>query len=545
LCIGDFLAHETQGYCPHCADRPVFRAAQLHQLVPRGARYGYDVMDYVGQALFLRCRNGKEIQCELREKNIGISQREIGYLGQRFVVYLALVHEQSQANLKQFMDSRGGYILHLDGTCEGDSPHLMSSMDELSKIVLSNIKIPTENAGQLIPFLRRIKQDYGNPIALVHDMGVAILNAVKEVFPGLPDYICHFHFLKDIGKDLFGHDYSTIRRHLKTHRIRSDLRKSAKGLKKAIDTNPDSLQCLHRYLESKTLLEPQTPLTPLVKAYLVICWILEARNESHGFGFPFDRPHLDFYLRLQEAYPDLQGLKKEMAANAPLLLLAPISKTLADKALASTVLRMQEKIRKFDQLREAMRIAQPDSQAGLNDEGDADIKTIQSSVIAFRLSNEIEELSASNIAYRKMCKQIDKYWAKLFADPIQIVTKTGTVTLQPQRTNNILEQFFRYLKRLERKRSGNHALTRTLTTLFAQTPLVKNLENPQYMEIILNAKATLAERFAEVDVDQVRKLFAEEQKVTKKYPKRMGAVFKINHLPRRLGMIQPDQVSYS
>ena len=545
MCIGHFVAHETQGYCPHCADRPVFRAAQLHQLVPRGARYGYDVMVYVGQALFLRCRNGNEIRHELSEKNIRISQRAIGYLGQRFIVYLALVHEQSQAKLKQFMDARGGYILHLDGTCEGDSPHLMSSMDGLSKIVLGNIKIPTENACQLIPFLHRIKQDYGNPIALVHDMGVAILNAVKEVFPGLPDYICHFHFLKDIGKDLFGHDYSTIRRHLKTHRIRSDLRKTAKGLKKAIDSNPDSLQCLHRYLESKTLLEPQTPLTPLVKAYLVICWILEAKNESHGFGFPFDRPHLDFYLRLQEAYPDLQGLKKEMAADASLLLLAPISKTLADKALASTVLRMQEKIRKFDQLREAMRIAQPDSQAGLNDEGDADIKTIQAHVTAFRHSKEIEELSVTTLAYRKMCKQIDKYWDKLFADPIQVVTKTGTVTLQPQRTNNILEQFFRYLKRLDRKRSGNHSLTKTLTTMFAQTPLVKNLDNPQYMEIILNGKATLAERFAEIDIVQVRKLFAEEQQVTQKFPKRMAEVFKITHFPKRLGMILPKMASCS
>ena len=32
---------------------------------------------------------------------------------------------------------------------------------------------------------------------------------------------------------------------------------------------------------------------------------------------------------------------------------------------------------------------------------------------------------------------------------------------------------------------------------------------------------------------------AEEKKVTKKYPKRMGKVFKITHLPRRLGMTQP------
>ena len=94
----------------------------------------------------------------------------------------------------------------------------------------------------------------------------------------------------------------------------------------------------------------------------------------------------------------------------------------------------------------------------------------------------------TNIVYRKMVKQIDKYWDKLFADPIQVVTHTGTVILQPQRTNNILEQFFRDLKRSNRKRSGNHALSKTLKTMMAQTPLVKNLDNPRYMEIILNGK---------------------------------------------------------
>ena len=74
------------------------------------------------------------------------------------------------------MGSRGGYILHLDGTCEGDSPHLMTSIDELSKIVLGNIKLPSENAAQLIPFLRTIKQAYGEPIAMVHDMCSATIN---------------------------------------------------------------------------------------------------------------------------------------------------------------------------------------------------------------------------------------------------------------------------------------------------------------------------------------------------------------------------------
>ena len=168
------------------------------------------------------------------------------------------------------------------------------------------------------------------------------------------------------------------------------------------------------------------------------------------------------------------------------------------------------------------------------DDGDLDITTIKERVTRFRYSEKIKELAATNIAYRKMLKQIDKYWEKLFADPIQVTANTGTVTLQPQRTNNILEQFFRDLKRSDLKRSGNHSLTKTLKTMMAQTPLVKNLGNPQYMEIILDGKPNLAERFAEIDIVQVRKVFAQAQKSTLRYPKRMAEVFKIPHLPRKL-----------
>lgn len=539
LAIGEFHAHITQLSCSHC--KKSYASEELQTIVPPNGKFGFDVMVYVGEALFVHSRNGKEIQHALGERNINISRREIDHLGRRFIAYLALAHEESQEKLKALMSSRGGYILHLDGTCEGDSPHLISTIDELSKIVLGNVKLPSENADPLIPFLRTIKQAYGDPIAMVHDMGAAILKAVKGVFPTIPDFICQFHFLKDIGKDLFGHDYATLRRHLKTHAIRSHLRNIAKGLRKAIDAAPDAMDCLHHYLESKSLPKSETPLIPWVTAYLIICWVLEAKQGSHGFGFPFDRPHFDFYLRLREAYPGLHGLKSKMTDQASLRPLIPLNKVLIDPALTSTVLRMQDKIRIFDRLRDAMRIAQPDSCHGLNDEGDSDIATIEKNVTQFRYSEEIKELAATNIAYRKMVKQIDKYWDKLFADPIQVVTNTGTITIQPQRTNNILEQFFRYLKRLDRKRSGNHSLTKTLTTMLAQTPLIKNLDNPPYMEIILNGKTTLAERFAEIDIVQVRKLFAEEQKVTQKYPKRMAEVFKITHLPRRLGIILPKK----
>ncbi len=532
MLIGEFDAHVTILSCTCC--KKTYEREELQRIVAPNANFGFDVMVYVGEALFLGCRNGIEIQHTLAEHNISISLREIDYLGRRFIVYLALAHQASRGKLKQFLDARGGYVLHLDGTCEGDSPHLMCSIDGLSKIVLGNIKIPSENACQIISFLQRIKQAFGNPAALVHDMGSAILKAVNTVFPGIPDYICHFHFLKDIGKDLFGHDYSTIRRHLKTHRIRTHLRKAVNGFKKIIDTDRESDNCLQRYLQSEQLHNPIVPLMPLVSAYLIISWILEAKQKSHGFGFPFDRPHFDFYQRLQEAYPDLQKLKQKMPNEASLLALSSIKKTLTDQALDNTVRKMQDKVIRFDRLREAMRIAQPDSQDGLNDEGDPEITTIKARVGLFRHAEEIVQLAATDTSYKKMVQQIDKYWDKLFADPIQVTTKTGEITIQPQRTNNLLEQFFRGLKRSNRKRTGNHALTKMLKTMIAETPLVKNLNNPQYREILLNSKASLTERFSEVDIVQVRSDFTEAQKTTQRYPKGMAKVFKIPHLPKQL-----------
>ena len=39
--------------------------------------------------------------------------------------------------------------------------------------------------------------------------------------------------------------------------------------------------------------------------------------------------------------------------------------------------------------------------------------------------------------------------------------------------------------------------------MFADTLLVKNLNNPDYMKVILNEKMFLEERFAEIDHEQV------------------------------------------
>jgi len=125
--IGLVRIHETIKHCESCHE--VYRCDEPRKLVPHGCKFGFNVLVDVGMALFVECRNEKQIQAELK----------------------------SRGKIKDLLLSRGGYILHLDGTCEGDSPHLMSALDGIAQIVLENIKIPSEKADKIIPFLRRIR----------------------------------------------------------------------------------------------------------------------------------------------------------------------------------------------------------------------------------------------------------------------------------------------------------------------------------------------------------------------------------------------------
>lgn len=534
LALGEFMAHITNTHCDSCDN--IYGGEELTSIIPVGSRFGYDVIEFVGTALFIDNRSDEEVRALLKAKNISISLREISYLGKKFIAYLALAHKESQNKIKNHMNSKGGYILHLDGTCEGDSPHLLSSIDGISRIVLDNIKIPSENIKYIKPYLEEIKKVYGSPTAIVHDMSASISNAVKEVFPGVKDFVCHLHFVRDIGKDLFSTEYSSIKRSLKSNKIRSCLRKFVRELKIFIENDSKLSSCLNDCLKKNYFENPAT-LPPEVSCYLLTSWVLESKNKSHGQGFPFDRPHVDFCDRLLEAYPILKDLKKQMPSNAPKLSLKKIKTTLNDSSLVNSLSLIKQKISIFDELRDAMRIVLPDSESGLNDNGEqVEMNTIEARVKKFR--EKIISLAQYDIKYKKMLKQIDKYWEKLFAGPIHIKTDTGEIiTIQPQRTNNLMEQFFRSIKSSGRKKSGTSSLSKQLKSMLANTPLIKNLKLPEYVEMILNGKKSLAERFADINIKLVRDELKRESDGARKYPKGMTRIFRLADLPNKITQI--------
>lgn len=542
LDIGAFTARKTCLKCT-CHDE-VYGSTELRALAPDHGTFGFDVIVHVGKALFVRCMGVQEIVDELALRNISISHSEVTFLGKKFIAYLARAHREARKDIRDSMQKRGGYILHVDGTCEGSSPNLFCGLDELSDLVLDNIKIPSEKKELLVPFFERIKKQYDEPAALVHDMGKGILAAVEEVFPGIPDFICHFHFLRDIGKDLFGKEYKIVFDRLKAHGIRTVLRKKLKALEKKIADDLHALDDFKADFDEGVFEISRIEQVPTIATYALIQWIFDAPSTSGGYGFPFDHPHLAFYQRVKAAHGVLKQimdilLRNEFKDNKPFYRLWHLlDKIVSDKKLAGAAISMEEKIPVFDELREALRIALPDGKDGLNDDGiNDDMSTIESAVKAFHQRVMSDDRLTANNDYLKMIAQIDKYWEKLFADPITVQTPWGPVRITPQRTNNILERFFRDLKRNGRKKTGSSSLSKMLHAFLADTPLVANLKSEEYLNTILGDCKSLEQRFSQIDAAVVREYLANQHNEPLKFSAKIKPLIKQECLPDKLAQM--------
>lgn len=524
LHIGAFIARETLLHCNGCDDNIFYASRDLERLVPQRCSFGYDVMVHVGKALFLKHRGNSEIIEELAFKNIPISTSEIDYLGKKFIITLALAHRLQAEKIKHAMQFKGGYILHIDGTCDGDSPMLMTGLDSVSNIVLGSVKLPSEKAEKIIPFLRELIGLFGNPLAVVHDMGKGIIKAVATVLPDTVNFICHFHFLRDIGKDLFEAPYGTIRNRLKRYGISAKLRRRARAFKSIIDANPSLIDKLCSRVENPSH-KPNGAIRslPVVEAYSLIQWVLDGKNQGHGYGFPFDQPLFVFAKRVRIAYNYCTQLKNrgdvKISARTFGKLANDLKPFTKDPMVDRALVQIKGKTKVFNKLRDAMRIAPRSTGYGLNDDGmDVEIQTIEKRVKNFHawLINH-NELSKS-YDYQKTIKQLEKYWEKLFADPIEVNTAHSKSVIQPQRTNNILERFFRSLKRDIRKKTGNNSMKRALRAMLSDTPLVKNLQNCKYVDVLLDGKDSLADLFATIDNETVKKKMRNASKNPEKVP---------------------------
>jgi uncharacterized protein YbaR (Trm112 family) len=535
LHIGVFNAHRTFLYCPDCST--VYPAEEFKKIVPPYSNVGYDVIVFIGRLIFDEHHTLMETVAALESRNIPVSSSEVAYLAQKFIIYLSILHQEAVLRLKMHIEQNGGYILHIDGTSEGASPHLISAIDEVSNFVLANVKVPGESKEQVVPFLKEIKEQYGGPLAVSSDMGRAFLSAISEVFPDKPNYICHFHFLRDIGKDLLEKEYSIIRNKLKKYGIAPQLRYRLRYyFNKTEDIN---VAQINQIIETTKPIEIKDSRIIKQVCHILLLWALDGKNQGNGFGFPFDRPHGEFYKRLCLLFQKLKSFQKKCIDKPMLKIIEKITGDLMplinDIECSKAFQTLTEKEKVFDKLRQALSIALPTTADGLNDNGEnVEIATIENNVKVFKEWILFEKYYHKNKDYQKLTGQIEKYWDKLFSDPIRISSSDGDYFIQPQRTNNLMEQFFRSIRRAHRRTTGNNSMCKKLQSMLADTPLIKNLDNPVYMKAILNGKKSLKDKFAEIDYKKVIAKMKDVKKMESKIPVKIKNLIRKNESMCRL-----------
>jgi hypothetical protein len=152
--------------------------------------------------------------------------------------------------------------------------------------VLMAARVPSENELYLRPVVEQTTALFGDPIATVHDLGDAVTNAVAPLRArGIPDFVCHYHFLGAVGEKLFDPPYRLLRNLLRQSKVQRDLRVL--------------LRELRHYRRSDAYGGRFGPGPVRQDLLALVLWVLEGEGKK-TLLYPFSLPHLEFFQRCQQ-----------------------------------------------------------------------------------------------------------------------------------------------------------------------------------------------------------------------------------------------------
>jgi hypothetical protein len=206
------------------------RPSGLEKLVGKGLRYAYDVIAFVGIAYYLHGHSLHEIQQELcqRTPSVKIPLSSLYDLCGYFLHLFGQLHRSRAEQLRALCARDGKSVWLLDCTQERASPAFFGILETHHGILLGCWKVPSENQIALVPCLREAVQHFGKPGRLLHDLSSTMSTVRDTVLPDVPDSVCHFHFARDVGEELFRQAHKELSDRLHALKLQVRLREQRK-----------------------------------------------------------------------------------------------------------------------------------------------------------------------------------------------------------------------------------------------------------------------------------------------------------------------------
>jgi hypothetical protein len=515
---GYFRLRQTVRICPSgCRNKK--RPGILAGIIPTGSVVGYDVMVYVGLERFVHHRQREEIRLALEATHgIRLSSGEISALAARFLRYLERLHYASAPALRAALAADGGWPLHIDCTGEEGRGTLLVAFAGWHQWVLGAWKVPTERADAILPRLREVIFHFGAPCAIVRDLGRAMQEAsqalVKVLKLSIPILACHLHFLKDIGTDLLADSHDRLRSLFRQVNLRKQLRTLVRDLGRGLGPEIDRARAGLRQWQSTSCRGQKLPTgsAGVATVRALAQWVLDYPVEGKGLDFPFALPWLALYDRCLQASSAVDAFlsnpPEDASVRKPLERLRRILQSVEnnDHEFAAVADTLTRRAALFGELREALRLNNDSNRRKKwhKRQSAGDLNDIRAAVR--RLASSLRRRRPQRGPAENQREAIDiilahlkKHGRFLWGHAIRLPARVGGGIRLIDRTNNVLESWFRFLKHGERRRSGRKILSQDIEKLSPAAALASNLKQPDYVSIVCGSLDRLPEAFARLD----------------------------------------------
>jgi hypothetical protein len=467
----------------------------LSQLSANGRTYGIDIVIAIGLLRWGLCLQREQVQLYLKRREINISTGTISNLSFDFLLLIKQIHENQCDKLKETFSSNNGMIIHVDATDEKGGNAVFLIKEENTEITLFAESIVSEKEEYIIPIFQRFKATFGNPIAVIRDMGAAMISSCDKEFPDIPQQICHYHFIRALGMKIFDDIYSEFRSAL----IKSEMGKDLHYIRKTIK---------QKLKGSDVILKERHALYWL---HLVIDHMLYPIKQNKNY--PFRLPYKEFYDRITEISSiflqnDLNNCGSIIKIHQLSSLRKHVLDIIKDKKIQELSNTIDQLWDWYIKLRETM---------GLMRNTLNECRTLSQEEVETMKRGLNKELSKIKKSGKKLgglfaqkSDMIDNYfqtkWGELFID---LRDRKGNY-VPIHRDNNINEQAHRWVRMRIRRRTGRNRTQTEMYQLGALLAIFSNLYIEQYRDIICNGIENLAEEFSTLDWGR---LFIERRKL--------------------------------
>lgn len=428
----------------------------------------------------------EEIQLLLESHGIHISTGEISKLSEEFLLRFYVLHKKHNSQMKKIFEKNGGYILHLDGSAESGDEITFTAKEGMTGFTIDSWIMPSESREYIKPFLESIRDKYEKPLAVVRDMSEEITDSVSEVFSGISQQVCHYHFVRNLGDIIFKHLYQEFRREI----LKTNILARILALKKIC---MDGISSQHRVVIAEHYW-----------VVLAIEYMLYPRERKSDY--PFVLPYLEVMNRIMEV---LGMLKKIVMWNAwhnigvKVVLkfegyLKKLAETMEVKALHSKIKVIWEW---FEEIRKVLRVSREFS---TNEQNVLPTKTNEIEPEFNKvLMNIREEGQKLRVEYVEISKKILKNCHNHMDELFVKVKDIHGEEIKIIRHNGIEELNHRWSRMHIRRRTGRSRTTMEMEKYGALLAVFSNIENEKYIKMVLDDVNDFVREMQEVTNSEV------------------------------------------